>query len=295
MLYLPKIKEGIELIIDRPLRDGAVIGNVTISMDTDGELYASIEYSYTIEMDITLREAAANNDTSVLENLRFLGLDYSQQDFYVDSEGRRANYPHFYRQSEEKLAKLQKQLSRMQYGSENYKKKQKQIMKLHKKIRNQRKDFIEKLSTKLVEEYDVIVVEDINLRAMGQALHLAKNLHDNGFGMFRDALARKLERKGSILVKTDRWYPSSKTCHICGYKNEDLQLSDREWTCPQCGTHHGRDENAAVNIREEGMRIFPEFYAAWLTEDALSKQRAANLKAGRQNKKPSKKPKQKAA
>ena len=123
------------------------------------------------------------------ENLTFLGLDYSQNDFYVDSNGKKANYPHYYKKSEEKLGKLQARLAKKQKGSSNYTKLQAKIQKLHAKIKNQRNDFLQQESTRLVRKYDVIAVEDIDLQAMGRALKLGKNLHDNGFGMFRTMLA----------------------------------------------------------------------------------------------------------
>ena len=197
--------------------------------------------------------------TGMPEGLAFLGLDYSQSDFYVDNEGRKANYPKYYRQSEERLARLQKSLARKEKDSLAYKKVLGQIQKLNTKIRNQRKDFLQKESTLLVSEYDAIVVEDIDLRGMGGALTLGKNLHDNGFGMFRQMLSYKLRRKGSCLVKIDRWYPSSKTCCRCGNVLETLDLKTRTYQCPHCGMTMDRDWNAAANICAEGMRIFPEY------------------------------------
>ena len=284
MLHLPKLPKDVELVIHRPLPEDAVIGNVTITMEA-GKLYASVEYSYETEMDITLREAALNNDASVIDKLSFIGLDYSQPDFYVDSEGRKANAPHTYKKSEEKMARLQRELSRMQKGSNNYKKKQAEIRKVHTKIKNQRKDFVRKEAAYLASTYDVVVVEDINLRAMGGALSLGKNLHDNGFGMFRDILARLLEQKGSVLVKVDRFFPSTKTCSVCGAVNREVTLGVQEWDCPVCGAHHLRDDNAAVNIREEGKRILLEYFRQWLDEDQKARNRAKARSDGRKNKK----------
>ena len=175
-LYLPKLKGGVKLVLHRSLPADARIENVTLSMETDGSIRASICYSYTLLVDMTLQEAAL--DGSLPENITFLGLDYSQQDFYVDSEGRKANCPKYYRRSEESLALLQRRLSHKEKDSRNYQKLLGQIRKLHTKIRNQRKDFLQKESTRLVSGYDVIVVEDLDLRGMGGALSLGKNLHD---------------------------------------------------------------------------------------------------------------------
>ena len=284
-LFLPKLKHGIQLVVHRPLPEDAVIGNVTIRMDTDGKLYASVEYTYTVLMDMTLRTAAVKGDTSVLEGLSIIGLDYSQQDFYVDSEGRKANYPHYYRRSEEKLARMQRKLSRMQEGSSSYNRTLAKIRKLHKKTANQRKDFIEQESCHLARTYDAVAVEDIDLRAMGGTLSLGKNLHDNGFGMFRCALQRKLNAKGSVLVKVGRSYPSTKTCSCCGHISRAVVLGVDEWDCPECGAHHLRDVNAAINIRNEGRRVFLEYFAASIEEEALAEKKARALSEGRQKKK----------
>ena len=283
-LFIPKQKQGIELVMHRPFPNDVKIDSVTISMDTDGSLYASIEYTYTLNMDITLREAVLNNDTSILDKLDIIALDYSQPHFYVDSNGETANPPHAYRKSEEKLARLQKELSRMQKDSNNYKKKKAEIDKLHTKIKNQRRDYIEKESTYLARRYDVCVVEDIDLRAMAGSLTLGKNLCDNGFGMFRDRLMQKLVEKGSILVKVDRFFPSTKTCSHCGYVNKDVTLGVQEWDCPVCGTHHLRDDNAAINIREEGKRILFAYFLAWLEEDQKARDQAEARTTKRKNK-----------
>ena len=119
---------------------------------------------------------------------------------------------------------------------------------------------------------------------MSEALTLGKNLHDNGFGMFRTQLSHKLERKGSVLIKIDRWYPSSKLCHVCGYKNTNLKLSDREWECPECHTLLDRDENAAINIREEGKRIFFEYFSKVLEDKEAAAKRAQTRTEWRKNK-----------
>ena len=255
ILYLPKLKQGVKLIIHRKLPEDAHILNVTVFMDTDGTYRVSICYSYTFLMEMDYREAATQEQPLPKET-RFLGLDYSQKDLYVDSEGRKANYPKYYKRSEQKLARLQKSICRKEKNGKNYQKSMRKIQKLHVKIKHQRHDYLQKLSTELVSRYDVIVVEDINLRAMGGCLSLGKNLHDNGFGLFREMLAYKLWKKGSCLVRIDRMYPSSKTCSVCGAVKQDLKLSDRIYICPECGCFIDRDYNAAVNIREEGKRTF---------------------------------------
>ena len=153
------------------------------------------------------------------------------------------------------------------------------IDRLHVKIRNQRLDFVRKEAAHLARSYDVVAVEDIDLRAMGQALKLGKNLHDNGFGMFRDILSEKLLEKGSVLVKVPRSYASTKTCHCCGNRNPGVVLGVSRWTCPVWGADHDRDENAAINIREKGKEVFPEYFANLIKEEEKVAKKAAARKA----------------
>lgn len=145
----------------------------------------------------------------------------------------------------------------MKYESANYLKQRKKVAKIHEKIANSRKDFLHKLSTKLANKYDVICVEDLDLRAMAQRLRLGKSTNDNGFGMFRSYLQYKLEVQGKKFVKIDKWTPTTIVCSVCGSYHKDIvnSLSVREWTCPDCGTHHDRDVNAAENIRSAGISL----------------------------------------
>ena len=140
----------------------------------------------------------------------------------------------------------------MQKGSKNRNKQRIKVARIHEKISNCRKDFCHKLSKKLADKYDYICLEDINLRGIAQALHLGKSTNDNGFGMFRQFLSYKMFESGKQLIRIDKWFPSSKMCHICGCINSDLKLSDRTWIC-DCGATLNRDQNAAINIRNVGL------------------------------------------
>ncbi|WP_301091394.1 RNA-guided endonuclease TnpB family protein, partial [uncultured Dubosiella sp.] len=121
---------------------------------------------------------------------------------------------------------------------------------------NQRKDFLHKRSREIVNAYDCVCIEDLDMKAMARSLHFGKSVHDNGWGMFTTFLKYKLEDQGKQLIRIDKWYPSSQTCSVCGYKNpETKDLGMREWDCPNCKSHHDRDLNAAINIRNEGMRL----------------------------------------
>jgi len=175
----------------------------------------------------------------------------------MDSNGNIPEYPHYYRKSLEKLKREQRKLSHMQKGKNRYKQRLK-VAKLHEHIANQRKDFLHKLSRQIANAYDIVVIEDLNMKVMSGALNFGMSVGDNGWGMFTRILEYKLEEQGKVLIKIDKWYPSSKTCHECGAINQDLTLSTRDWVCKECGTHHDRDYNAAQNIRDEGIRILQE-------------------------------------
>lgn len=219
------------------------IKSATITKISSGKYYISVSTEY--EYEIPKR---------VLDKSKSLGLDYSSHDFYVDNQGKSPeNLHHYYRDLQGKLAFHQRKLSHMVKGSNNYAKQKIIIARIHERISNQRKDFIEKESTKLANSYDVICLEDIDLSNISQSLKLGKSTLDNAFGMFRARLEQKMMLEGKIVVKIDKWFPSSKLCRFCGCINKDLKLSDRVWAC-ECGKTLNRDENAAINILNEGLR-----------------------------------------
>lgn len=241
-LHIPKLKTSIKVKVHRKLPQNCIIKNATISMDSRGWFYVSLGVEFIKDIEPVTPQA-------------FIGLDYAQRDFFVDSENKKANYPHYYRKAEQRLAKEQRKLSHMVKGSHNWEKQKKRVSNLHGEVARQRMDWLHKKSTVIAEQYDMVAVEDIDLWALGQTLHLAKNLNDNGFGMFRTMLQYKLEERGKLFVKIDRFYPSSRLCHRCGYIHDELELNDSEWTCPCCGEYLERDYNAAINIREAGKAI----------------------------------------
>lgn len=242
-IQIPKLGV-IRFVEHRRIPKDYIIKSATISQSTSGRFYISVltEFDYEIP----------NID---LDKSKSIGLDYSSHDFYVDNQNRSPeNFQHLYRNSQSKLAKEQRKLSRMKLHSANYEKQKVKVAKIHEKIKNQRKDFIEKESMKLANLYDIVCVEDINLQNIAQSLRLGKSTNDNGFGMFKTRLQQKLEYQGKKLVKIDKWFPSSKICRFCGCINSELKLSDRMWTCG-CGQLISRDENAAINILNEGLRL----------------------------------------
>ena len=228
----------------RQISDDQKIKSCTISQTPSGKYYVSILVEYEFEVP----------DTK-LDQENSIGLDMDMKNLYTDNDGIRAEYPRYYRQMQNKLAKEQRKLSHCKNGSNNRNKQKIKVARIHEKIANQRKDFLHKLSNQIANDYDVVCIEDLNMKAMGQCLHLGKSVSDNGWGMFTTFLKYKLEDQGKSLIKIDKWYPSSKTCNVCGTINTELTLKDREWTCSCCGTHHDRDWNAAINIRNEGLRM----------------------------------------
>jgi putative transposase len=178
------------------------------------------------------------------------------KELYVASDNTSAEYPKYYRQAQKRLAKEQRKLSKCVKGSNNRNKQRLKVARLFEKVANQRKDFLHKLSNKLAKNYDCVCIEDLNMVAMSQALNFGKSVADNGWGMFTTFLQYKLEELGKKLIKVDRFFASSQICSCCGYQNKDTKnLAIRSWDCPECGTHHDRDINASINIKNEGMRI----------------------------------------
>ncbi len=173
----------------------------------------------------------------------------------MDSNGHAPGVPHYFRKAEKRLAKAQRRLSRMTRGSSNYEKQRLVVARLHEHVANQRKNFCHTESRKIANFYDIVCVEDLDLRAQAQSLNFGKAVADNGFGMFRAFLKYKLEEQGKLFIKVGKKFPSTKTCHYCKKVNPDVQLGQKTWVCPCCGRTILRDWNAALNIRDEGLRM----------------------------------------
>ena len=240
-IKLPKLKSLVRFINHRQIPQNSIIKSATISRDCRGKYYISFTVEYYIE-DNTI----VNPDID-----KVLALDYAQQDFYVSSVGEKANYPKYYKKLEDKLKLEQRKLSRKKLFSSNWYKQKAKVSKLQLKIKNQRLDWLHKKSRETANTYDVVFIEDLDLRNLAQCLSLGKNLHDNSFGMFRTFLKYKLEDKGGHLVKIDKWFPSTKLCSNCGSK-KDLELSDRIYKCNNCGLEIDRDYNSALNLKTVG-------------------------------------------
>lgn len=183
------------------------------------------------------------------------GFDLGLKDFAIFDCGEVIENPKYYRKTEYRTKKIQIQLSKCVKFSKNYKKVQLKLAKLHEKIKNQRKDFQHKCSRKIVNENQVIVSEDLNVKGMLKNHKLAKSIQDASFSSFCNMISYKANEQHRQYIKTGTFYPSSKLCHCCGFKYKGLKLEERFWTCPECGTYLDRDENAAINILNEGLKI----------------------------------------
>lgn len=183
------------------------------------------------------------------------GFDLGLKDFAIFDSGEVIENPKYYRKTEYRIKRIQRILSKCKKFSKNYKKVQLKLAKLHEKIKNQRKDFQHKWSRKIVNENQVIVSEDLNVKSMLKNHKLAKSIQDASFGSFCNMIEYKSSEQHRQYVKIETFYPSSKLCHCCGFKYSGLKLEERFWTCPNCGTYLDRDENAAINILNEGLKI----------------------------------------
>jgi putative transposase len=226
-VYLPKIG-WVKAIFHRPLE--GTMKSITVSKTKSGKYFISV-----------LCEIEKSNQP---HGKGVVGVDLGLKHFAILSTGEKIDTPQYLRRAEWKLKFLQRRLSRKKKGSANREKARIRIARQHEKIANQRKDFLDRVSFKLARDYHTIKLENLNVLGMVKNHRLAKSIQDSGWGLFGEMLGYK----AANLEKIDRFYPSSKMCSTCGYKNETLQLQHRFWKCPQCGTEHDRDINAAQNI-----------------------------------------------
>lgn len=238
-LIIPKFKEGIYITISRTF-----VGKVkttTISKTPSGKYYASI----LVETDFNkIPKSKVTKENTI-------GIDLGIKNFAITSDGEVFDNPRFLKQSLSKLKFIQRK-----YSKHKGKKTKNKLTKTHEKVANQRKDYLHKVSTKLVRENKSIALENLNVKGMMQNHKLAQAIGDVGWGMFNSMLEYKSEWYGANLLKIGRFEPSSKTCNCCGNINKELTLSDREWICNKCKTNHDRDINAAINIKNFALRNY---------------------------------------
>ncbi len=221
--------------------------NITISKNPSGQYYASILFE-------------AEQPKLKSEN-QAIGLDFSLADEYVDSNGLTGKDFGYIPQKQahlKQLRKLERRLARKQKGSKNREKARVNVARMEQHIADSRKDWIEKETLKLVRNYNVIGIENLTTKGLLRASKNARNYVDTSWGTFTARLEEKAKRYDCSVVKADRFFASSKLCHICGYKKTDLTLSTRHWTCPVCHTEHNRDVNAAINLKLNAIKILRE-------------------------------------
>ena len=252
-IKLPKIGK-VKAVIHRIPDSSWIIKSATVSQESDGKYYISVLF----EFDTVTSHYIADKTNAI-------GLDYASDGLYVDNNGNIGTNHKYYRESHNKLAKEQRKLSRMQGSkkgeekSNNYIKQLRKVNKIHRHIANQRLDNLHKISTEIANQYDVVCVESLNMRSMSnKGFGNGKATLDNGYGMFLSMLEYKLSDRSKYLVKVDKWFPSSQICHRCGTLHPEMKnLVIRTMKC-DCGLTISRDQNAAINILQEGLRLLTE-------------------------------------
>lgn len=241
-LKLPKV--GYVKVVEHRQHEGRIL-TATISKERSGEYYASVL-------------CEVEQPESLPATGKIIGIDLGLHDLVVCSDGIRVEAPKHFHKSEHKLAKRQRVFSKTQKGSKGHEKARLKVARCHQKIKNQRNDFLQKLSTKLIKENQIICLEDLSVKGMERNRRLAKSVSDASFSRFVSMLEYKAEWYGQKIVKIGRFYPSTQICSGCGYRNESVNglkgLKFREWTCPECGEVHDRDFNASRNILKEGLK-----------------------------------------
>ena len=240
LIQIPKFKEGIKFIRHRELI--GKIKSATVSQNTSGKYYISI--LCVIEKPIKHKKTG-----------KAIGIDLGLKDFLITSEGQRYCNPKFTKKYEAKLARKQKILSRKEKGSKGRDKARLSVAKVHEKITNSRNDMQHKISSKLVRDYDLIAIENLNVKGMVKNHCLAKAISDVAWSSFVTKLKYKAQWNDKEVIVIDRFYPSSKTCSCCDHVKESLSLEERQWTCSKCNTIHDRDVNASKNILRRALAI----------------------------------------
>ena len=228
----------ITAVLDRIIPEDAIFRSVTISRDPSGKYYASV----LVSVEIPVKPLTG----------RMIGIDLGLKDLFILSDGQVVNNPRWFRENQSKLKRAQQHFSRKKISSKRWNKQRIKVAKMHEDIRNQRNNYIQEISTALVTQFDVICIEDLNVKGMVKNPKLAKSISDASWSSFTRMLEYKCNWYGKSLIKIDRFYPSSKTCSECENKLDTLELDVRNWECPNCKTVHNRDLNAAKNILRKG-------------------------------------------
>ena len=242
------------------------IYNITVERSKTNKYYCSIC------CDVEIKEYEHTGEV--------IGIDLGIKDLVIDSNGNKYSNPKYQQKFENKIKHLNRLYSKKKKGSKNQEKYRLKLAIAHEKLCNKRKDYLHKITTKLIKENDIICIENLNVKGMSKNHHLAKAIQDASFGTLVRMLTYKAQWHNRRIIEIGRFYSSSKICYCCGCINKSLTLKDREWDCPNCGIHHDRDINAAINIKNEGLRLLdkstgevPE------TGSALEKEYIADISA----------------
>ncbi len=248
-IKVPKLKSLIRIKLHRQPK--GMIKSATISRHSSGKYYISLLCKEEIS------ELPKTNSA--------IGIDLGITDFVILSDGQKIDNNKFTSKMEKKLKREQRKLSRRAllakqkginlFEAKNYRKQKRKVARLHEKVMNQRADFLNKLSTEIIKNHDIICIEDLNVKGMLRNHKLARSISDVSWSSFVAKLQYKADWYGREIIKVDQWFPSSQICSECGHKDGKKPLDIREWTCPICHTHHDRDINASINILTEGLRI----------------------------------------
>lgn len=239
-LVVPKFKDGIKTVIHRE-----ILGKIkfaTVGKNAAGQYYVSITTDYEKGKFSPIKKE--------------IGIDLGLRIIITTSDGDKYSPPKFFRRSEDKIARLNQVLSRKVKGSNNYKKIKQKLAKAHLKVKNQRQDFIHKLTTKLIRENQTIYMETLDVQQMAQKFNLGKSVCDASLGEIIRQFLYKGLWYGRNILQLSQWFPSSKMCSVCGNINQELKLSDEQWTCLNCQTEHDRDFNSSKNILAVGTTVY---------------------------------------
>lgn len=239
-VYLPKIG-WVKCVVHRDIV--GKLKTVTVSRNACGQFHGAILTDDAMPMPPVCAQGKA------------IGIDLGILDLAVTSDGSKFANPYHLRAAERNLKRKQRKLSRKQKGSNRRAKARRLVARAHQHLSDKRRDHLHKLSRQIVDENQIVVVEDLYVKGMVRNPNLAKAISDVGWGMLTRFLEYKCERDGKAFVRVDRFFPSTKACSVCGAIGDQLSLDIRQWTCQHCGARHDRDINAAINIRDEGLRI----------------------------------------